>query len=121
MPISQFRRKSIVSLFFFLNDTATPEISPLPLPAPLPIFGNDNPVGPALDRQPRIFGGEDALQQNRHVGVSSDGLVEFPVQEILRGHPSLHQRADSVEGQDRKSTRLNSSHLVNSYAVFCLK
>src|SRR5205807_1014418 len=23
--------------------------------------------------------------------------------------------------QDRKSTRLNSSHLVNSYAVFCLK
>src|SRR5256885_13269696 len=28
-------------------------------------------------------------------------------------------RAD--EGQDRKSTRLNSSHLVISYAVFCLK
>src|SRR5688500_19623094 len=25
------------------------------------------------------------------------------------------------EFQDRKSTRLNSSHLVNSYAVFCLK
>src|SRR6266446_2052965 len=24
-------------------------------------------------------------------------------------------------GQDRKSTRLNSSHLVSSYAVFCLK
>src|SRR5688500_19766904 len=23
--------------------------------------------------------------------------------------------------QDRESTRLNSSHLVNSYAVFCLK
>src|SRR2546426_3649192 len=26
-----------------------------------------------------------------------------------------------VHGQDRKSTRLNSSHLVISYAVFCLK
>src|SRR5688500_2931327 len=26
-----------------------------------------------------------------------------------------------LEGQDRKSTRLNSSHLVISYAVFCLK
>src|SRR2546426_2955944 len=26
-----------------------------------------------------------------------------------------------VEAQDRKSTRLNSSHLVISYAVFCLK
>src|SRR2546426_8606952 len=27
----------------------------------------------------------------------------------------------STEGGDRKSTRLNSSHLVISYAVFCLK
>src|SRR5256885_16963971 len=26
-----------------------------------------------------------------------------------------------VDGRDRKSTRLNSSHLVISYAVFCLK
>src|SRR5688500_19228278 len=26
-----------------------------------------------------------------------------------------------LDGQDRKSTRLNSSHLVISYAVFCLK
>src|SRR5256885_5348603 len=26
-----------------------------------------------------------------------------------------------VNGEDRKSTRLNSSHLVISYAVFCLK
>src|SRR2546426_8304674 len=27
----------------------------------------------------------------------------------------------ALTGQDRKSTRLNSSHLVISYAVFCLK
>src|SRR5256885_3801241 len=26
-----------------------------------------------------------------------------------------------LRGEDRKSTRLNSSHLVISYAVFCLK
>src|SRR5256885_2855046 len=26
-----------------------------------------------------------------------------------------------LDGRDRKSTRLNSSHLENSYAVFCLK
>src|SRR3989454_5396338 len=26
-----------------------------------------------------------------------------------------------LQGRDRKSTRLNSSHLVISYAVFCLK
>src|SRR2546426_3653723 len=32
-------------------------------------------------------------------------------------HPAL----DGLDGEDRKSTRLNSSHLVISYAVFCLK
>src|SRR2546426_4645749 len=34
-----------------------------------------------------------------------------------------HQRPNTESGtfQDRKSTRLNSSHLVISYAVFCLK
>src|SRR5256885_7534429 len=31
------------------------------------------------------------------------------------------QPADRVGLRDRKSTRLNSSHLVISYAVFCLK
>src|SRR5256885_11416663 len=31
---------------------------------------------------------------------------------------SLHR---AIDKQDRKSTRLNSSHLVISYAVFCLK
>src|SRR5256885_10668582 len=36
---------------------------------------------------------------------------------------SLKTAARSLVGlnQDRKSTRLNSSHLVISYAVFCLK
>src|SRR5688500_19447768 len=29
--------------------------------------------------------------------------------------------AAALTGRDRKSTRLNSSHLVISYAVFCLK
>src|SRR5688500_19567097 len=28
---------------------------------------------------------------------------------------------DRIQAADRKSTRLNSSHLVISYAVFCLK
>src|SRR2546426_7615239 len=31
------------------------------------------------------------------------------------------RRASRKKGADRKSTRLNSSHLVISYAVFCLK
>src|SRR5256885_12112819 len=41
-------------------------------------------------------------------------------------HPHPPRRDDredeeGAEGKDRKSTRLNSSHLVISYAVFCLK
>src|SRR5205807_3308228 len=32
-----------------------------------------------------------------------------------------HVRKFEIIGGDRKSTRLNSSHLVISYAVFCLK
>src|SRR2546426_3288522 len=31
------------------------------------------------------------------------------------------ERPAELASQDRKSTRLNSSHLVISYAVFCLK
>src|SRR5256885_4823689 len=34
--------------------------------------------------------------------------------------PAL-MRSGSTSSSDRKSTRLNSSHLVISYAVFCLK
>src|SRR2546426_3342916 len=33
----------------------------------------------------------------------------------------IHEKAAVAPIQDRKSTRLNSSHLVISYAVFCLK
>src|SRR5438552_13971315 len=39
-------------------------------------------------------------------------------------HPTavyVWDRPLSVKGQDRKSTRLNSSHQIISYAVFCLK
>src|SRR5947207_7198825 len=38
----------------------------------------------------------------------------------LYGHVEQHDR-DRRHPQDRKSTRLNSSHTVISYAVFCLK
>src|SRR5436190_7555484 len=36
-------------------------------------------------------------------------------------HITLRARHRSRHGIDRKSTRLNSSHTVISYAVFCLK
>src|SRR5256885_9759891 len=37
--------------------------------------------------------------------------------EVMLGHGVKH----NAPNLDRKSTRLNSSHLVISYAVFCLK
>src|SRR5947207_6369467 len=46
-------------------------------------------------------------------------------EECLQGGLSLGERARTPgtprRGEDRKSTRLNSSHTVISYAVFCLK
>src|SRR5256885_13039466 len=42
-------------------------------------------------------------------------VLAFAGATILRGETY------GASGRDRKSTRLNSSHLVISYAVFCLK
>src|SRR5256885_9057195 len=61
-------------------------------------------------------------------------LLDFGIAKMLSGEPVkadfdkadsrtvMHQKQliETVPG-DRKSTRLNSSHLVISYAVFCLK
>src|SRR5256885_5452400 len=40
---------------------------------------------------------------------------------ILTGHIGAWEFSSFAHAVDRKSTRLNSSHLVISYAVFCLK
>src|SRR2546426_9139611 len=51
-------------------------------------------------------------------GVTTPDAVQ------LQGRPAPHpldNRIALLTAQDRKSTRLNSSHLVISYAVFCLK
>src|SRR5437588_6941279 len=42
-------------------------------------------------------------------------------QPARRPPPHAPHRAGRGDVQDRKSTRLNSSHTVISYAVFCLK
>src|SRR5688500_20027496 len=41
--------------------------------------------------------------------------------EIVVGQHHVGRFLGDVRAGDRKSTRLNSSHLVISYAVFCLK
>src|SRR2546426_12022481 len=81
------------SPFFFFNDTATTEIYTLSL--------------------------HDALPISRDPGARfrADGT---DVQRTLR-HDDAQRAGHQCRQQDRKSTRLNSSHLVISYAVFCLK
>src|SRR5260221_7522495 len=81
----------LLSLFFF-NDTATTEIYTLSLHDALPICA-DRPARRRLGRPWHPRAGPTAVGQTRP------------------GPPAV----------DRKSTRLNSSHTVISYAVFCLK
>src|SRR5256885_13174991 len=68
------------------------------------------------------FGGEQA-QEALHgvllggVGGKGEGFAAGEFEEFF-----VAQRVGNVEAEvDRKSTRLNSSHLGISYAVFCLK
>src|SRR5256885_10313089 len=50
--------------------------------------------------------------------VYSPGQFQF---DFFDAAGLAHAGLAPVDGGDRKSTRLNSSHLVISYAVFCLK
>src|SRR5688500_19135566 len=86
---------------FLVLVTATIEIYPLSLHDALPILGREGERGCLL--QPRAA---DSRQPGAHGSMHLRRL-------------RLLER--DVRRQDRKSTRLNSSHLVISYAVFCLK
>src|SRR5256885_10401941 len=82
-------------IFFFFNDTATTEIYTLSLHDALPISWCDT-------SKRRWHSWADPARARS---------------------PNLRSRVRRARGtrEDRKSTRLNSSHLVISYAVFCLK
>src|SRR5256885_16745518 len=84
------------TILFFFNDTATTEIYTLSLHDALPISVFHLAIRPGLAARDRA-GVSSAV---RRLGAA-------------RGAAPLARR-------DRKSTRLNSSHLVISYAVFCL-
>src|SRR2546427_8896115 len=81
--------------FFFFNDTATTAIYTLSLHDALPI----------------LYAAEAA-------GVWSFSNMGGPTEGLRLNATPRPQRLGS---QDRKSTRLNSSHSQISYAVFCLK
>src|SRR5260221_4696700 len=92
--------------FFFFNDTATTEIYTLSLHDALPI-SLDPTVASAHG------GVGNALLSLRRSAEAAAAYREA----IARAHDAAWCHV----GLDRKSTRLNSSHTVISYAVFCLK
>src|SRR5438132_3273590 len=84
---------------FFFKDTSTTEIYTLSLHDALPISENPARAEFLRELQPR-------WQQ----------ITRDDVHAAQGEQPREHQT-----DRDRKSTRLNSSHTVISYAVFCLK
>src|SRR5690348_17787687 len=90
--------------FFFFIVTSTTEIYTLSLHDALPIFSVSGRMGAiagsGLFDLSTLFGKSDA--DNRQ-------FLQVP------------RFVARIDGLDRKSTRLNSSHPSISYAVFCLK
>src|SRR5256885_6724672 len=105
-------------LFFFFNDPPPPEIYPLPLHAPLPISPHDSRNDRVSDMRAL---GVEPLDQHPPDPVRAVPLIERDARPARRAAPDTERRAGRASRSDRKSTRLNSSHLVISYAVFCLK
>src|SRR5258708_31107556 len=72
-----------------------------------------------------------SLEEAEHCQVEADAQPHHEAAPALVGHPAEREPAGVVderrggkqrdEAGDRKSTRLNSSHQIISYAVFCLK
>src|SRR2546430_3859914 len=98
-------------LSFFFNDTTTTEIYTLSLHDALPILARARELFTA-HRAGRSAADDRYLSHGR---VSLRAFNSVPG----RGNPVLSSFSDG--SQDRKSTRLNSSHSQISYAVFCFK
>src|SRR5690606_41853038 len=98
-----------IAAFFCIHLPPTPLFSPLPLHAALPIC-------PRSARK-RCVGAGAAGPGPPHPAhlVESCWTCRRKGQARARGLGGLRS------GADRKSTRLNSSHVKISYAVFCLK
>src|SRR5688500_20399892 len=91
-----------VSFRFFFNHAATTHIYTLSLHDALPISSSGCGVVNRIRSKNQLNEAARAYREGR-----------FPEAE-------QHSREAAALPQDRKSTRLNSSHLVISYAVFCL-
>src|SRR5256885_11607899 len=93
-----------VLFFFFLMIRRPPRSTLFPYTT---LFRSALPPATSMQRQP---GRGEYLYQSQPDDHGHEDFERRPV----------GQRSDPGQ-RDRKSTRLNSSHLVISYAVFCLK
>src|SRR3712207_7397591 len=96
-------------MFFFFNDTATTEIYTLSLHDALPIYAH----------QPVLLGIEHRLLPVRPHDNWADMRQRH--QQVIDSECPVIRAREAHRDEDRKSTRLNSSHANISYAVFCLK
>src|SRR5258708_34863795 len=97
---------------FFFNDTATTEIYTLSLHDALPISPFLKIASFAARAASRALAAKYTFS---NTFFASDG---FSSKNVVR--PSF-KKTHPMQRKDRKSTRLNSSHQIISYAVFCLK
>src|SRR3712207_7154482 len=100
--------------FFFFNDTATTEIYTLSLHDALPIFRERVLAAVAESPTPVRCVVVAAAPVTSIDVTAADALTELD-------DALLAQGVELRFAEDRKSTRLNSSHANISYAVFCLK
>src|SRR5256885_10435035 len=70
---------------------------------------------------PQLIGRYSSVFVFRARGFDSNPVSLVELQIKSKSASSLHSIPPPTDKGDRKSTRLNSSHLVISYAVFCLK
>src|SRR5699024_12539816 len=94
-------------LLFFSTDTSTSEIYTLSLHDALPIYGVEENERQILAR---LYAGADLPE----AFFCAHDLLAISMMKVFRQR-GIRRRTD------RKSTRLNSSHVSISYAVFCLK
>src|SRR5207244_11233219 len=91
VPYSPRLVVALVHFTFFFHTPAPPDLSTLSLHDALPIY---NPAKTSASAEPR------RIRRRKNIAPSP---------------------ASVTIARDRKSTRLNSSHQIISYAVFCLK
>src|SRR5690606_40189854 len=105
-------------LFSFVNSTATSDIHTLSLHDALPISENFSPY---QHRQARIIEFPATLRTFAQAFANTMPFSEAIgfIADVDEENPNAVDYPFSVV--DRKSTRLNSSHVKISYAVFCLK